>query len=173
MGIPGNYLRVRRREWQLSQRELAFLLGYKNESIISRLERQERRLAFDTWRAVHGLHAQAKPKAYQVTESDVLAPAALAAWNPAVQAAQTAAGGRSLRTTGRIVSIVGTAPKRVSISEWPSVEQAQAWENSEARNQLAPQRDKAIKIIRQYIVEAANLRRSSLTRLRKSNHCAP
>ena len=51
MGTLGNYLRVRRREWQLSQRELAFLLGYKNESIISRLERQERRLAFDTSRA--------------------------------------------------------------------------------------------------------------------------
>lgn len=51
MGTLGNYLRVRRREWQLSQRELAFLLGYKNESIVSRLERQERRLTFDTWRA--------------------------------------------------------------------------------------------------------------------------
>lgn len=40
----GNYLRVRRREWQLSQRELAFLLGHRTESIVSRYERQERRI---------------------------------------------------------------------------------------------------------------------------------
>jgi uncharacterized protein (DUF1330 family) len=106
--------------------------------------------------AVHGLHAQAKPKAYQVTESEVIDAAAVATYNPVVQAAQKAAGGRSFRTTGRIVANVGTAPKRVSISEWDSLEQAQAWDNSEARKKLAPQRDKAIKIIRQYLVEAAN-----------------
>ncbi|HET7382442.1 MAG TPA: DUF1330 domain-containing protein [Pseudolabrys sp.] len=106
--------------------------------------------------AVQGLHAQAKPKAYQVTESEVLDAAAVAAYNPAIQAAQKAAGGRSFRTTGRIVANVGTAPKRVSISEWDSLEQARAWENSEARKNLGPQRDKAIKIIRQYIVESAN-----------------
>jgi uncharacterized protein (DUF1330 family) len=106
--------------------------------------------------AVQGLHAQSKPKAYQVTESDVLDAAAADAYNPAVQAAQKAAGGRSFRTTGRIVATVGTPPKRVSISEWDSLEQAQAWENSEARKNLGPQRDKAIKIIRQFIVESAN-----------------
>jgi heme-degrading monooxygenase HmoA len=44
----------------------------------------------------------------------------------------------------------------VHISEWDSLEQAQAWQNSEARKNLAPQRDKTIKIIRQYIVESAN-----------------
>ena len=59
--------------------------------------------------------------------------AAAAAYNPALQAAQKAAGGRSFRTTGTIVAVVGAAPKRVSISEWDSLEQARAWENSEAR----------------------------------------
>ena len=106
--------------------------------------------------AVQGLHAQAKPKAYRVSESEVLDAAATTAYNPALQAAQKAAGGRSFRTTGRIIAVVGTAPKRVSISEWDSLEQAQAWQNSEARKNLAPQRDKTIKIIRQYIVESAN-----------------
>jgi uncharacterized protein (DUF1330 family) len=101
-------------------------------------------------------HAQAKPKAYQVSESEIIDAAALAAYNPAVQAAQKAAGGRSLRTTGRIVANIGTAPKRVSISEWESLEQAQAWEKSDARKNLGPQRDKAIKIVRQYIAEAAD-----------------
>ena len=106
--------------------------------------------------AVQGLHAQAKPKAYRVSESEVLDAATVTAYNPALQAAQKAAGGRSFRTTGRIVAVVGTAPKRVNISEWDSLEQAQAWQNSEARKNLAPQRDKTIKIIRQYIVESAN-----------------
>ena len=106
--------------------------------------------------AVQGLHAQAKPKAYIVSESEVLDAAAVAAYSPLIQAAQKAAGGRSFRTTGKTVAIVGVAPKRVGLSEWDSLEQAQAWFNSAARKDLAPQRDKAIKIIRQYVVEAAN-----------------
>jgi uncharacterized protein (DUF1330 family) len=106
--------------------------------------------------AVQGLHAQAKPKAYIVSESEVLDAAAAAAYSPLIQAAQKAAGGRSFRTTGKTVAMVGEAPKRVGLSEWDSLEQAQAWFNSAARKDLAPQRDKAIKIIRQYVVEAAN-----------------
>jgi uncharacterized protein (DUF1330 family) len=106
--------------------------------------------------AVQGLHAQAKPKAYIVSESEVLDAAAAAAYSPLSQAAQKAAGGRSFRTTGKTVAIVGVAPKRVGLSEWDSLEQAQAWFNSAARKDLAPQRDKAIKITRQYVVEAAN-----------------
>ncbi len=51
MGTLGNYLRARRRQSHLSQKELAFLLGYKNESIVSRLERQERTVTFGTSRA--------------------------------------------------------------------------------------------------------------------------
>ena len=35
----------------------------------------------------------------------------VAAYNPTIQAAQTAAGGRSFRTTGRIVANVGIAPE--------------------------------------------------------------
>jgi uncharacterized protein (DUF1330 family) len=106
--------------------------------------------------AVQGLHAQAKPKAYLVSESEIVDAAAAAAYGPAVQAAQRAAGGRSFRTTGKVVANVGTAPQRVGISEWDSLEQAQAWFNSSARKDLEPQRNKAIKIIRQYVVEAAN-----------------
>jgi hypothetical protein len=39
-----SYLRVRRRQWQLSQRELAFLFGYRTDSIVSRYEYHERRI---------------------------------------------------------------------------------------------------------------------------------
>jgi transcriptional regulator with XRE-family HTH domain len=39
-----SYLHVRRRQWRLSQKELAFLLGYRTDSIISRYEHRERRM---------------------------------------------------------------------------------------------------------------------------------
>ncbi len=50
--------------------------------------------------AVQGLHAQAKPKAYALTETEVLDAAAQATYTPLVQAAQKAAGGRNFRTAG-------------------------------------------------------------------------
>ena len=104
--------------------------------------------------AVQGLHAQAKPKAYLVSESEMLDAAALAAYTPLVVAALQAAGARRLApAAGKIVAVVGEAPKRVAISEWESVEKAQAWRNSAAFKNLAPQRDKATKQIRAYIKE--------------------
>ena len=109
--------------------------------------------------AVQGLHAQAKPKAYTVTEQEVLDAAAQKEYTPLLQAAQKAAGAgiRSFRTAGgRVVALEGTAPKRVSINEWDSLEQAQAFYNSKAFKDLAPQRDKAIKVQRRYVVEARN-----------------
>jgi uncharacterized protein (DUF1330 family) len=106
--------------------------------------------------AVQGLHAQAKPKAYIVTETEVVDAAALAAYSPQAQAAIKAAGGRSLApATEKAVALAGQAPKRVGISEWETLEKAQAWRNSEAWKALSPQRDKALKTIRAFAVEGA------------------
>src|SRR5262245_37469358 len=105
---------------------------------------------------VQGLHAQAKPKAYIVTESQIVDAAAAATYGPRNQAAQKAAGGTSFRTTGKITAVVGTPPKRVGLSEWSNTDAVQAWLASERRNELNAERAKAIKIIRQFIVEAAN-----------------
>ena len=106
--------------------------------------------------AMQGLHAQAKPKVYLVTESEVLDAAALAVYAPLGAAAVTAAGARRLAPpAGKVVAIVGEAPKRIGISEWDSVEQAQAYRNSEAYKNLTPQRDKATKTIRVYAKEGA------------------
>ena len=84
--------------------------------------------------------------------------AANATFVPLVQAAQKAAGGRTFNTgRGKIVALEGAAaPKSVAISEWDSLEQAQAFNNSAAWKNLLPQRDKATKTIRRYIVEAAS-----------------
>jgi uncharacterized protein (DUF1330 family) len=107
--------------------------------------------------AMQGLHAQAKPKAYQVTELEVIDAAALKAYVPLVADAQKAGGGRNLGTSrGRIVAMVGTAPKSIAITEWDSLDQAVAYLNGKAFKDLSPQRDKAFKITRQYVVEAAN-----------------
>jgi len=108
--------------------------------------------------AVQGLQAQGKPKAYSVSETELIDATAQAAYTPLAQAAQRNAGARPLRTAGgKIVAIEGAAPpKRVAITEWDSLEQAQAFYNSAAWKDLAPQRDKGLKLIRRYVVEAMN-----------------
>ena len=105
--------------------------------------------------AIQGLHAQAKPKAYLVSESEVLDATALASYTAAIGTVQKAAGSRSFGTRGKIVASVGDAPKRVGISEWDSLEQVQAYLNSEARKKVMGD-GKVVKINRQYIVEAGN-----------------
>jgi len=108
--------------------------------------------------AVQGLQAQGKPKAYSVSETELIDATAQAAYTPLAQAAQRNAGARPLRTGGgKVVAIEGAAPpKRVAITEWDSLEQAQAFYNSAAWKDLAPQRDKGLKLIRRYLVEAMN-----------------
>ena len=105
--------------------------------------------------AVQGLHAQGKPKAYLVTESEILDQAALDTYMPGVTSALPAGGGRFLAGPGvtKAIAIVGSAPQRFGIAEFDTVDQAQAWMKSPAREALAAQRNKAIKITRQFIVE--------------------
>jgi uncharacterized protein (DUF1330 family) len=105
--------------------------------------------------AIQGLHAQAKPKAYTISEIETLDAEAQKAYVPHILDAVKAAGGRTFNTAGgKIAAIVGEAPKRVAINEWDSLEQAQAFYNSKAWKDLAPQRDKAQKLTRVYAVEA-------------------
>ena len=107
--------------------------------------------------AVQGLHAQAKPKAYIITESELLDPGALAAYLPKAQAAVRAAGGTpGVIASGRVIAVTGEAPKRIGASEWPSAEQAQAYLKSSERGALDTERAKAFKTTRQFIVERPN-----------------
>jgi uncharacterized protein (DUF1330 family) len=106
--------------------------------------------------ALQGLHAQgAKLKAYSIGEIETLDATAQAAYLPAARKAVEAAHGRALRTTGgRVVQIDGgPAPKSVAIVEWDSLDEAVAFYRSKAWMDLAPQRDKATKAIRRYVVE--------------------
>ena len=106
--------------------------------------------------AVQGLHAQgAKLKAYAVSESEILDASAQAAYLTSARKALEAANAHTLRTaTGRVVQIEGgPPPKSVGIIEWNSVDEAVAFYKSKAWTDLAPQRDKATKVIRRFVVE--------------------
>jgi len=104
--------------------------------------------------AVQGLHAQAKLKAYSVGELEVMG-ALPPDYLPTVRKAIEAAHGHALRTVnGRVVFIEGApAPKNAALVEWDSVDDAVAFYKSKAWTDMAPQREKAQKTIRRYVVE--------------------
>src|SRR5258708_6967176 len=81
--------------------------------------------------AVQGLHAQAKPPVYTVTEIDVQnVDAYVKEYVPVVQPIIKKAGGTVLAASLKVTAMLGTAPKRVAINRWDSLEAAQALYNS-------------------------------------------
>jgi uncharacterized protein (DUF1330 family) len=108
--------------------------------------------------AVQGLHAQAKPKAYTVTELETLDPKLAADVAERIQKAQATAGGHNFRTGGgKVTGMEGPSPpQRVAITEWDTLEQGLAFFKSKAWSDLGPDRDKALKTIRRYAVEQRN-----------------
>ncbi len=108
--------------------------------------------------AVQGLHAQAKPKAYIVTESEVHR------CRRAGRAHATGPVGSQGRRAalpvswprGKIIALVGEPPKRIGVSEWESAEKAQPGINPRNATALGPAREKAFKVTRQFIVERPN-----------------
>jgi uncharacterized protein (DUF1330 family) len=104
--------------------------------------------------AVQGLHAQAKPPVYQITEIDVLNQEAyLKDYAPKAQAVIKGAGGKFLAAGGKTTTIEGEPPKsRIVLQQWDSVEQIQAYRNSAAFKELLPIREKLAKF-RAFVVE--------------------
>jgi uncharacterized protein (DUF1330 family) len=103
--------------------------------------------------AIEGLHAQSTPKAYVVSEIEVINPEAQAAYLPKVAEVIKSAGGTFLARGGKIVALDGAdAPKRVTIVVYDSLEKAQASRNSPAWTALSAERNKAIKA-KSYITE--------------------
>ena len=82
--------------------------------------------------AIQGLHAQAKPPVYTVSEIDVTNVAAYEKeFAPIAQASIRKSGGKILAGSQKVTSLEGAPPKsRVTIQVWDSLEQAQAWRNS-------------------------------------------
>jgi uncharacterized protein (DUF1330 family) len=76
---------------------------------------------------VQGLHAQAKPPVYTVTEIDVHDGNAYAKeYVPVVLPLVKQAGGTQLAASLKVTAMLGAAPKRVAINRWDSLEAAQA-----------------------------------------------
>ena len=103
--------------------------------------------------AVQGLHAQAKPPVYQITEIEFLDRTAYERdYVPKAQAVIRAAGGKFLAAGGTTTSI-GDPPKaRIVIQQWDSVEKIHAYRNSAAFKELLPLRNKLAKF-RAFTVE--------------------
>jgi uncharacterized protein (DUF1330 family) len=102
--------------------------------------------------AIQGLHAQSTPKAYVVTEIDIINQEAQNAYLPKVGEVIKSTGGTYLARGGKIVALEGEAPKRVTIVVYDSLEKAQASRNSPAWVALSAERSKAIKT-KSYVTE--------------------
>ena len=107
--------------------------------------------------AIQGLHAQAKPKAFLVTESEILDRAAVESYGTALASAMKSAGGHwvggASGPTDKITAVIGDPPKRFGVTEFENIDKAQAWLKSSSREAIAPQRNKAVKITRQFMFE--------------------
>jgi uncharacterized protein (DUF1330 family) len=104
--------------------------------------------------AVQGLHAQAKPPIYYISEIE---PTNVEVYTkeyaPKAQAVIKAAGGRFLAAGQKVTAVEGEPPKsRVAIIVWDSMEQMQAWRNSATFKELLPTREKMAKF-RAFTVE--------------------
>jgi uncharacterized protein (DUF1330 family) len=108
--------------------------------------------------AVEGLHAQAKPKAYQVAEFDGVSGDISSTYLSTTRAAMEQAHGHSLRTLrGRIIPIEGAAPPaNAALIEFESADAALAFYKSKAWTDGDAERARAEKLIRRYVVEAEN-----------------
>ena len=102
--------------------------------------------------AIQGLHAQAK-RVYLISESEVVDRNAVESWNKQIREVVQKSGGINPVFSDRVVAVLGTAPQRAVVTEYPSVEKAQAFLNSAERKATVPSREKAIKLVRQYIIE--------------------
>ena len=110
--------------------------------------------------AVEGLHAQAKPPVYYISEIDVANPVAYAnEYLPKAQAIIKAAGGRYLAAGGaasgaKVIAIEGEPPKRVVVQVWDSIEKIQAWRTNPEYKELRKIGDKYAKF-RSFAVEGS------------------
>jgi uncharacterized protein (DUF1330 family) len=110
--------------------------------------------------AIQGLHAQAKPPVYLVTEIDVTNPEAFGKeFAPLAQATIKAAGAKFLIIGGTggagakpVTAVVGTPPKRVTIQVWDSHEAMNKWYKS-ADYQAALKIGEKYATFRRYAVE--------------------
>ena len=103
---------------------------------------------------VHRLHAQATPPAYVITELDVADKEAfLKDYAPLIPPTFQPFGGHYIVRGGNTVSFDGSAPKRIIVTAFDSMEKAKAWRASDAYKNLIPMLDQIVTSVRSYAVE--------------------
>jgi uncharacterized protein (DUF1330 family) len=104
--------------------------------------------------AVQTLHAQAKPPAFIISENTIRDPDLyMKQFVPAVLRTIDAAGGKFLARGGRIETLLGAAPpSRTVVLQFPSMDKALEWWNSQATKDAVALGHKAGDI-REYIIE--------------------
>lgn len=101
---------------------------------------------------VRAVYANAKPPAYTIAEIEVTDPPTFQKYGEATRTSIPAAGGRIIVRGGRTFVINGPSPKQVVVIQWDSLENAQAFFESEGYRQLIPIRDKSSNF-RAFVVE--------------------
>jgi len=104
--------------------------------------------------AVHGLHAQTKPPAYQVIEVDVKDPELYKQYQAKAMPLQLQYSARFIARGGKPEDFAGEPPKRAVIAIYDSIEKVQALRDSPEYKALVSLRDKAADY-RAYIIEGA------------------
>lgn len=101
---------------------------------------------------VQAVHAQAKPRAYTIAEFEVTDPPTFQKYGQGTGATIPPAGGKFIVRGGKTFVLNGTPPKQVVVIQWESLEEAQAYFESDAYKQLIPSRDGGAKF-RAFVVE--------------------
>ena len=100
---------------------------------------------------IGALRAQNKPVAFLVTEFEVTDPAGWKSYQEGTRAMPTS-GGAFLARAAKGVVLSGAPPKTITIVQFPSVDDAIAFDSSPAYTALKPIRDKSSNW-RSYVVE--------------------
>jgi uncharacterized protein (DUF1330 family) len=101
----------------------------------------------------HGLHAQGSAPAFSISSIEVVEQAKYAPIQQIIASENQKSGGKFLTRGGRIEAVEGTAPRRVIITEWRSVDEAKKFYNSAAIKKAFEDRKAYVKNSLTYIVE--------------------
>lgn len=85
------------------------------------------------------------PPAYLVVEAEVIDPSAYNDYENKAAKIIKSFGGEFIVRGGKTIASAGLPPKRIAISIFPTMEKAEAFQNSEAYKEIIPVRDKASK----------------------------
>ena len=92
--------------------------------------------------SIHTLHAQAKPPAFAVIETDVKDNARyVKEYAPKAQALTREKGGRVLAASSSVVTLEGAPAKRIAVVQFQSMDQLKGWHGSPEFKQNRKQGD--------------------------------